>query len=47
VSENANLDPHAAARKRRNIILGLALMGFVALIYVITIAQIRGGIAAP
>lgn len=40
-------DPHVAARKRRNLIIGLCLFGFVAVIYIVSIVQIRAGITAP
>lgn len=43
----APMDPHAAARKRRNLILGLCLVAFVTVVYVVSIVQIRAGIAAP
>lgn len=34
------------ARKKRNVMLALAILGFVALVFVVTIVRIRAGILA-
>lgn len=34
------------ARKKRNVMLALAILGFVALVFVVTIVRIRAGIIA-
>jgi hypothetical protein len=37
-------DEADAARRRRNLVLALTLAGFVALVFVITLVRLKGGV---
>ena len=40
----ANLDAYLEAQKARNLAIGFALLGFVALVFAISIAQLNEGL---
>lgn len=45
MNEPVQLTPEQiAARKRRNLVLALCIGAFVVLVFVITIAQLKGGV---
>ena len=48
MSEGFNESPEAAkARRRRSIAIALALLGFVVLVFVVTLVRIKGHVVDP